>query len=68
MCSKVLQMWQLHDFKNQPTKARLTRRWVLKSTFHVGSMKALIEEFPDPDVMFTRGHLSSHVLGVFSLK
>jgi len=66
--SKVLQMWQYHEVKNQPTKARLTRRWVLKSPFHIGNMKSLIEAFPDADIVFTHRDLASHTLSACSLK
>jgi len=62
--SKVLQMWQYHEQK----LTHKTRRWVLKSPFHIGNMKALLEAFPDADIVFTHRDLASHTLSHCNLK
>jgi len=63
--SKILQMWQYHEQKNKTTPPR---RWVLKSPFHIGNMKALTSAFPDADIIFTHRDLASHTLSACNLK
>lgn len=65
---RVLQMWEYLEHKFKTPSRTKPRRWVLKSPFHMGNIKALVQVFPDADIILCHRELASHTLSACKIK